>query len=78
MPKPKGSDAEQQLNISFDSDMGSDCDEVGSLYMLRGDAKLLATRGCVSSKAVAPNLDAINLKTASVTHFRRCTRIEMA
>ena len=58
--------AEPQLNIIFDTDMGGDCDDVGALYILhgaveRGEAKLLATMGCVSSKAIAPALDAINI-----------------
>ncbi len=52
-------------NIIFDTDMGNDCDDVGALFILhssvaRGDAKLLATMGCVSADAVAPALDAIN------------------
>ncbi len=52
-------------NIIFDTDMAGDCDDVGALFMLhgaveRGEAKLLATMGCISSEAIAPCLDAIN------------------
>ncbi len=51
--------------IIFDTDMGGDCDDVGALFVLhgaveRGEAKLLATMGCISSVAIAPCLDAIN------------------
>ncbi len=57
--------ADQPLNIIFDTDMGGDCDDVGGLFILhgavaRGEAKLLATMGCISSKSIAPALDAIN------------------
>ena len=53
-------------NIIFDTDMGGDCDDVGALFVLhgaveRGEARLLATMGCVSSEAIAPCLDAINI-----------------
>ncbi|CAN5740303.1 hypothetical protein BH11VER1_BH11VER1_08750 [soil metagenome] len=53
------------VNIIFDTDMGADCDDVGALFILhgaveRGEARLLATMGCVSSDAIAPALDAIN------------------
>ena len=53
------------LPIIFDTDMGGDCDDVGAVFILhgaveRGEAKLLATMGCVSSEAIAPALDAIN------------------
>jgi len=46
--------------------MGGDCDDVGALFILhgavaRGEAKLLATMGCVSADAIAPALDAINI-----------------
>ena len=52
-------------HIIFDTDMGGDCDDVGALFILhgavaRGDAKLLATIGCISSDAIAPALDAMN------------------
>lgn len=52
-------------NIIFDTDMGGDCDDVGALFILhgavaRGDARLLATIGCISSDAIAPALDAMN------------------
>ena len=52
-------------SIIFDTDMGGDCDDVGALFVLhgaveRGEAKLLATMGCISSDAIAPCLDAIN------------------
>ena len=55
----------EPLNIIYDTDMGGDCDDVGALFMLhgaveRGEAKLLATMGCVSSPTVAPAIDAIN------------------
>ena len=53
------------VKIIFDTDMGSDCDDVGALFLLhgaveRGEARLLATMGCTSSDAIAPCLDAIN------------------
>src|SRR5512145_104734 len=53
------------VNIIFDTDMGGDCDDVGALFILhgaveRGEAKLLATMGCISAAAIAPALDAIN------------------
>jgi hypothetical protein len=53
------------VNIILDTDMGGDCDDVGALFLLhgaveRGEAKLLATMGCISSDAIAPALDAIN------------------
>jgi len=55
----------EPLPIIFDTDMGGDCDDVGALFILhgaveRGEARLLATMGCVSSEAIAPALDAIN------------------
>ncbi len=51
--------------VIFDTDMGGDCDDVGALFILhgaveRGEARLLATMGCVSSDAIAPALDGIN------------------
>ena len=57
--------AAEPSNIIFDTDMGGDCDDVGALFILhgaveRGEAKLLATMGCVSSDTIAPALDAIN------------------
>jgi hypothetical protein len=53
------------VNIIFDTDMGGDCDDVGALFILhgaveRGEARLLATMGCVSADAIAPALDGIN------------------
>ena len=47
------------VNIIFDTDMGGDCDDVGALFVLheaveRGEAKLLATMGGISSEAIAP------------------------
>ena len=53
------------VSIIFDTDMGGDCDDVGALFVLhgaveRGEARLLATMGCISSEAIAPCLDAIN------------------
>ena len=53
------------VNIIFDTDMGGDCDDVGALFVLhgaveRGEARLLATMGCISSEAIAPCLDGIN------------------
>lgn len=53
------------VNVIFDTDMGGDCDDVGALFILhgaveRGEAKLLATMGCVSADAIAPALDGIN------------------
>ncbi len=46
-------------SLIFDTDMGGDCDDVGALFVLhgaveRGEAKLLASMGCVSSDAIAP------------------------
>ena len=60
-----GHAAEPPINIIFDTDMGPDCDDVGALFVLhgaveRGEARLLATMGCVSADAIAPALDAIN------------------
>ncbi len=57
--------AEPPVNIIFDTDMGGDCDDVGALFILHGavecgQAKLLATMGCISADAIAPCLDAIN------------------
>lgn len=57
--------AEPPPNIIFDTDMGGDCDDVGALFVLhgaaeRGEAKLLATMGCISSEAIAPAIDGIN------------------
>ena len=51
--------------VIFDTDMGGDCDDVGAQFMLhgaveRGEIRLLATMGCVSSDAIAPCLDGIN------------------
>ena len=61
----RAADAPLPANIIFDTDMGGDCDDVGALFVLhgaveRGEARLLATMGCVSSEAIAPCLDAIN------------------
>ncbi len=60
-----GHAAEPPVNIIFDTDMGADCDDVGALFVLhgaveRGEARLLATMGCVSADAIAPALDGIN------------------
>ena len=57
--------AESPVNLIFDTDMGGDCDDVGALFILhgaveRGEARLLATMGCVSAAAIAPALEAIN------------------
>jgi inosine-uridine nucleoside N-ribohydrolase len=51
--------------VILDTDMGGDCDDVGALFIMhgfveRGEARLLATMGCVSADAIAPALDAIN------------------
>jgi inosine-uridine nucleoside N-ribohydrolase len=53
------------VNIILDTDMGGDCDDVGALFIMhgaveRGEARLLATMGCISADAIAPALDAIN------------------
>jgi hypothetical protein len=53
------------VHIILDTDMGPDCDDVGALFILhgaaeRGEARILATMGCVSAEAIAPALDAIN------------------
>ena len=55
----RAADATLPANIIFDTDMGGDCDDVGALFVLhgaveRGEARLLATMGCVSSEAIAP------------------------
>jgi inosine-uridine nucleoside N-ribohydrolase len=60
-----GPAAASPVNIIFDTDMGDDCDDLGALFILhgaveRGEARLLATMGCISSDAIAPALDAIN------------------
>ena len=60
-----GRAADAPMPIIFDTDMGGDCDDVGALFVLhgaveRGEAKLLATMGCISSEAIAPCLDGIN------------------
>jgi hypothetical protein len=60
-----GQAAELPVNIILDTDLGEDCDDVGALFLLhgaveRGEARLLATMGCVSSEAIAPALAAIN------------------
>ena len=52
--------------VIFDTDMGGDCDDVGALFILhgaveRGEARLLATIGCVSADAIAPALNAVNI-----------------
>jgi hypothetical protein len=57
--------AEPPPNIILDTDAGGDCDDIGALFILhgaveRGEAKLLATMGCTSSKTIAPCLDAVN------------------
>jgi len=63
-PAPAG-EPPAPVDIIFDTDMGGDCDDVGALFILhgaveRGEARLLATMGCVSADAIAPCLDAIN------------------
>ncbi len=60
-----GQAADHPVPIIFDTDMGGDCDDVGALFILhgaveRGEARLVATMGCVSSEAIAPCIDAIN------------------
>ncbi|QDV30481.1 Inosine-uridine preferring nucleoside hydrolase [Planctopirus ephydatiae] len=57
--------AEPPHTVIFDTDAGGDCDDIGALFLLhgaveRGEAKLLATMGCTSSKTIAPCLDAVN------------------
>lgn len=57
--------AEPPPNVILDTDAGGDCDDIGALFILhgaveRGEAKLLATMGCTSSKTIAPCLDAVN------------------
>jgi hypothetical protein len=61
----RAADTPAPVGVIFDTDMGADCDDVGALFVLhgaveRGEARLLATLGCVSSKAIAPCLDGIN------------------
>ncbi len=61
----QGENPRVTVPIIFDTDMGGDCDDVGALFILhgaveRGEARLLATMGCVSADAIAPALDAIN------------------
>lgn len=53
------------VKIILDSDIGSDCDDVGALAVLhalasRGEAEILATMACNSSTYGAPCLDVIN------------------
>lgn len=57
--------AEPPPGIIFDTDAGGDCDDIGALFILhgaveRGEARILATMGCTSSRAIAPCLDAVN------------------
>ncbi len=64
-PAPEVHAAQTPVNIIFDTDMGGDCDDVGALFILhgaveRGQARLLATMGCISADAIAPALDGIN------------------
>ena len=61
----RAADTPAPVGVIFDTDMGADCDDVGALFVLhgaveRGEARLLATLGCVSSEAIAPCLDGIN------------------
>jgi len=63
--RAEGETPRPPVPIIFDTDMGGDCDDVGALFILhgaveRGEARLLATMGCVSANAIAPALDAIN------------------
>jgi hypothetical protein len=56
---------EPPLTVILDTDAGGDCDDIGALFLLhgaveRGEARLLATMGCTSSKAIGPCLDSIN------------------
>lgn len=53
------------VKIIIDSDIGSDCDDVGALAVLhalasRGEAEILATVACNSATYGAPCLDVIN------------------
>ena len=53
------------VKVILDSDIGSDCDDVGALAVLhalaaRGEAEILATMACNSATYGAPCLDVIN------------------
>ena len=53
------------VKILFDTDIGGDCDDAGTLAMLhglcdRGEAELLAVTHCISTPYVAGCIDAIN------------------
>jgi hypothetical protein len=53
------------VKIILDSDIGSDCDDVGALAVLhalasRGEAEILATMACNSATYGAPCLDVLN------------------
>lgn len=56
---------QKAIKIIFDTDIGGDCDDAGTLAMLhrlcdRGEAELLAVTHCLSSPYVAGCIDAIN------------------
>jgi len=68
--------AKPPVNVIFDTDMGSDCDDVGALFVLhgavgRGDANLLATMGCVSADAIAPCLCRMRQAHRRIVHSSR-------
>ena len=53
------------VKIVFDTDIGGDCDDAGTLAMLhrlcdKGEAELLAVTHCYASPYVAGCIDAIN------------------
>ena len=61
---------EKTVKIIYDTDIGGDCDDAGTLAMLhrlcdKGEAELLAVTHCCSSPYVAGCIDAIN------TYFNR-------
>jgi inosine-uridine nucleoside N-ribohydrolase len=60
-----GSQRALSVRIVFDTDIGPDCDDAGTLALLnsladRGEAKILGMACCTSSEWGAPCLDAIN------------------
>lgn len=61
---------EKTVKIIYDTDIGGDCDDVGTLAMLhrlcdKGEAELLAVTHCCASPYIAGCIDAIN------TYFNR-------
>lgn len=62
---PTDPPGEGGVNILFDTDIGPDCDDAGTLAILHamadlGECRILGMAACVSSPDAAPCLDAIN------------------